>query len=166
MKTFTTILFISLIKVSVMAKEIKTEIIINAPIEKVWATLMNFENYPKWNTFITSIEGKSEVGQKLKAFLQPPGAKGMTFKPKVLIVNPNQEFRWVGHLLFPGIFDGQHNFKIIDNGDNTTTFIQSENFKGILVPFLKKMIEVNTAQGFQQMNEDLKREVERAMKKR
>jgi len=161
MKTFTTILFISLIKVSVMAKEIKTEIIINAPIEKVWATLMNFENYPKWNTFITSIEGKSEVGQKLKAFLQPPGAKGMTFKPKVLIVNPNQEFRWVGHLLFPGIFDGQHNFKLIDNGDNTTTFIQSENFKGILVPFLKKMIEINTVQGFRQMNEGLKREVER-----
>ena len=161
MKTFTTILFISLIKVSVMAKEIKTEIIINAPIEKVWATLMNFENYPKWNTFITSIEGKSEVGQKLKAFLQPPGAKGMTFKPKVLIVNPNQEFRWVGHLLFPGIFDGQHNFKLIDNGDNITTFIQSENFKGILVPFLKKMIEINTVQGFRQMNEGLKREVER-----
>ena len=161
MKTFTTILFISLIKVSVMAKEIKTEIIINAPIEKVWATLMNFENYPKWNTFITSIEGKSEVCQKLKAFLQPPGAKGMTFKPKVLIVNPNQEFRWVGHLLFPGIFDGQHNFKLIDNGDNTTTFIQSENFKGILVPFLKKMIEINTVQGFRQMNEGLKREVER-----
>ena len=161
MKTFTTILFISLIKVSVMAKEIKTEIIINAPIEKVWATLMNFEYYPKWNTFITSIEGKSEVGQKLKAFLQPPGAKGMTFKPKVLIVNPNQEFRWVGHLLFPGIFDGQHNFKLIDNGDNTTTFIQSENFKGILVPFLKKMIEINTVQGFRQMNEGLKREVER-----
>ena len=85
----------------------------------------------------------------------------MTFKPKVLIVNPNQEFRWVGHLLFPGIFDGQHNFKLIDNGDNTTTFIQSENFKGILVPFLKKMIEINTVQGFRQMNEGLKREVER-----
>lgn len=160
MKTFTTILFISLIKLSVMAKEIKTEIIINAPIEKVWATLMDFENYSKWNTFITSIEGKAEVGQKLKAFLQPPSAKGMTFKPKVLIVNPKQEFRWVGHLLFPGIFDGQHNFKLVDNGDNTTTFIQSENFKGVLVPFLKKMIEVNTVQGFQQMNEDLKKEVE------
>ena len=85
----------------------------------------------------------------------------MTFKPKVLIVNPNQEFRLVVHLLFPGIFDGQHNFKLIDNGDNTTTFIQSENFKGILVPFLKKMIEINTVQGFRQMNEGLKREVER-----
>jgi hypothetical protein len=37
-----------------------------------------------------------------------------------------------------------------------TTFKQSEIFKGILVPFFKKMIENNTKKGFEAMNQKLK----------
>ena len=42
-----------------MAKEIKTEILINAAPEKVWSILTNFEKYPDWNPFIKSINGLS-----------------------------------------------------------------------------------------------------------
>ena len=34
-----------------MAKEIKTEILINAIPEKVWSIFTNFDNYPNWNPF-------------------------------------------------------------------------------------------------------------------
>lgn len=34
----------------------------------------------------------------------------MTFKPKILIVEPNKEFRWKGKLGINGIFDGKHYF--------------------------------------------------------
>ena len=139
-----------------MAKEIKTEITINASPEKVWAILTDFKNYPSWNPFIKSIKGEAKVGNKIIANLQPPDAKGMTFKPKVLAFNPNQEFRWLGHLLFPGLFDGEHKFEIIDNGNGTCTFIQSEKFKGILVPLFKNMLDKNTLNGFKQMNHQLK----------
>ena len=47
-------------------------------------------------------------------------------------------------------------FELIDNKNGTTTFIQSEKFKGILVPLFKKMLDYNTVNGFNAMNKKLK----------
>ena len=161
MKFFTTILCLTLISLTAMAKEIKTEILIKATPEKVWSVLTRFDNYPAWNPFIKSIKGEPKVGHKIVAYLQPPGAKGMTFKPTVLVYDINKRFQWQGHLLIPGLFDGQHQFELIDNGNGTTTFIQSEKFGGILIPFFHKMIDINTLQGFTEMNKKLKESAEK-----
>ncbi len=139
-----------------MAKEIKTEILIHATPEKVWSILTNFENYPNWNPFIKSIEGDVRVGNKITARIEPPEAKGMTFKPKILTLETNKELSWLGHFVFAGLFDGEHKFELIDNGNGTTTFKQSENFKGILVPLFKELLETNTKKGFEEMNRKLK----------
>ncbi|MFT5834974.1 MAG: hypothetical protein ACI97N_002618 [Cognaticolwellia sp.] len=156
MKYLITIILITVFNISAMALEIKTEIIINATPEKVWKILTNFRAYPNWNPFIKSIEGQVTIGEKIIARIEPPEAKGMTFKPKILTVVKNRELSWLGHLLFPGLFDGKHKFELIDNGNGTTTFIQSEKFKGILVPFFKKQLKNNTKNGFIEMNKKLK----------
>lgn len=139
-----------------MAKEVKTEILIKAAPEKVWAILTNFENYPNWNPFIKSITGQVKVGNIITARLEPPESKSMTFKPKVLVFDKNKEVRWLGHLIFPGLFDGEHKFKLTANENGTTTFRQSEKFTGILVPLFKKMLDKNTTNGFNLMNQKLK----------
>lgn len=145
-----------------MSKVIKTEIQINATPEKVWSILTNFDQYPQWNPFIKSISGQVAVGNKITARLEPPGAQGMTFKPTVLAFEAFKEFRWLGHLLFPGLFDGEHKFELIDHKNGTTTFIQSEKFKGILVPLFRKMLDTNTVNGFNLMNQKLKERAEGA----
>jgi len=139
-----------------MAKEIKTEILIHATPEKVWSILTNFGNYPNWNPFIKSINGELKVGNKITARIEPPEANGMTFKPIILTFETNKELSWLGHLFIPGLFDGNHKFELIDNKNGTTTFIQSENFKGILVPLLKNQLDNNTKRGFVEMNKKLK----------
>ncbi len=136
-----------------MAKEIKTEILIHATPDKVWTILTNFENYPNWNPFIKSVIGEVKVGNKITVRIEPPKEKGMTFKPTVLIYEANKELRWIGRLLFPGLFDGEHKFELIDNGNGTITFRQSEKFKGVFVWFLN--VE-NTKKGFEEMNGKLK----------
>lgn len=144
-----------------MKKEIKTEITIEASPNRVWEVLTDFEKYPTWNPFIKSIHGPVKVGAKITARIEPPEAKGMTFKPTVLSFETHKEFKWMGHLLFPGLFDGEHRFELIDNGNGTTTFIQAEKFNGILVRFLVKMLDINTQNGFKAMNQKLKAEAEK-----
>lgn len=139
-----------------MATQITTQVIINASIDKVWNTFTDFQNYPNWNPFIKSLTGNVKAGEQIKVILQQPGKKPMEFNPRVLVFEKKKEFKWIGHLFFPGIFDGEHDFKLQDNGNGTTTFIQSEKFKGVLVPFLKKMLENDTVKGFTEMNERLK----------
>jgi hypothetical protein len=156
MKYLTTIILITFLNTTAMAKEIETEILINATPEKVWSILANFDDYSNWNPFIKSIKGEVKVGNKITARIEPQQAKGMTFKPKILTFKTNKELSWLGHLLFAGIFDGEHKFELVDNGNGTTTFKQSEKFNGVLVPFFKKMLDNNTVKGFDEMNTKLK----------
>jgi hypothetical protein len=142
-------------------KLIATEITINATPSRVWKVLVNFEAYPSWNPFIKSISGPLKAGAKLEANICPPGAKGMVFKPTVINCEANKELRWLGSLGMPYIFDGEHTFKLEDNGDGTTRFLQFERFRGILTPFLSKMLDVNTLAGFELMNQQLKQIAEK-----
>lgn len=145
-----------------MAKEISTEILINASPEKVWSILTDFDNYLNWNPFIKSINGVVKVGSKIKVKIKQSESKEMAFSPKILTFEPNKELRWLGHLLFAGLFDGEHKFELISNGNETTTFRQSEKFKGLFVPLLQKQLDNNTRKGFEAMNRQLKELVEKA----
>lgn len=136
-----------------MLKEIKTQILINASPNKVWFALTNFEQYPDWNPFILYVKGDVKEGKRIKISVKPSGAKAMTFKPIVLKVEPAKELRWLGSLIFKGLFDGEHRFELIDNNDGTTTFIHSERFSGI---FVKQFKTDNTKIGFELMNNRLK----------
>lgn len=139
-----------------MAFTIKTEITISASPEKVWTIFSNFKNHSNWNPFILRFEGEVKQGSKILVEIKPPNGKPMIFKPIVKSIITNKELSWKGRFILPGIFDGYHKFEIIDNHNGTTTFIQSEEFKGILVPFAKKQLNENTRNGFILMNQKLK----------
>jgi hypothetical protein len=141
-------------------KNIQTEILINTDITKVWDVLMNFDSYPKWNPFITSISGERKLGNRLTVSINPPGGKGMTFKPNILTLEANKEFRWKGKLGINGIFDGEHYFILESVDKDITKFIHGEKFSGLLVPFVRKMLD-KTQKGYQLMNESIKNECER-----
>jgi hypothetical protein len=141
--------------------EIITSIEIEAPPHRVWTTLIDFPAHPKWNPFIRNLEGSARVGDRLRVSIQPPGGRAMTFKPKVLSAIPDQELRWLGHLIVPGVFDGDHFFKIEPlNGGRRTRFTHGERFSGLLVPLLRRSLERGTRQGFEAMNHALKTRLE------
>jgi hypothetical protein len=136
-----------------MAKEINTEITIQASAAKVWSILTDFENYPGWNPYIKYVKGTVQAGNKINVCIEPPNAKPMVFYPKVLTCEPYKKISWLGRLYMPGLFDGEHTFTLIDNGNGTTTFKHSETFKGILL-FLMNI--ANVTKGFESMNLKLK----------
>ncbi len=141
--------------------DLHTEIEINASPQVVWNLLTDTSRFPEWNPFIHRLSGELAVGRRLVVFLQPSGSQGMEFKPVVLKVEPNRELRWLGRLLLPGLFDGEHIFQIEPLGHKRVRFHQREIFSGILVPFLKKALDTDTRRGFNEMNQKLKELAER-----
>ena len=118
--------------------------------------LADLSAYGEWNPFIKKIAGEPRTGTKLEVRMEPEGERAMTFRPTVLTVEPGRELRWLGHLLVPGIFDGEHRWLIEEIEPGRVRFTQSERFGGILVPLLwKKLRDGGTAQGFRAMNEAL-----------
>ena len=143
-----------------MKKDIRTEIEINASAEKVWRVLSDFENFPKWNPFVTKVIGKPKVGEILEIEVQLPESRKMEFTPKVLRAEPNKELRWVGTTPLNS-FRGEHFYQIEPLGENKSRFIHGEHFSGWLVRLIW-MIEGNKIEkGYRLMNEAIKKEAEK-----
>ena len=139
-------------------KNIETTIDIDAPPSRVWEVLMDFQSYPEWNPFIVSVSGVARAGDKLTVRIQPPGRSGMTFRPMVLVAEPEREFRWRGKVLVRGLFDGDHYFGL-EPARRGTHFHQGERFTGLLVPLLGGTLTAAEV-GFKAMNERLKARAE------
>jgi hypothetical protein len=137
-------------------KELHSEIEIYAPAERVWRLITDFPSYPRWNPFIRRISGEPTTGERLEVRIEPPGGRGMTFRPTVLKAEPNRELRWLGHLLVPRLFDGEHSLTIQPLGEHRVRFVQSEVFRGLLVPLFARSLDDNTKRGFEEMNHALK----------
>ena len=142
-------------------RQLRSEIEIDAPPERVWAVVTDFAAYPEWNPFIRRISGELREGARLEVRIEPPGGRGTTFKPTVRAVERNRELRWLGRLLVPGIFDGEHSFLIERQEGGRSRFVMSERFTGILVGLFKGTVD-KTATGFEQMNAALKARVEQS----
>jgi hypothetical protein len=141
-------------------KELRTEIEFEGTPQEVWEILADLPAYAEWNPFIKKIQGEPRAGAKLEVRMEPEGERAMTFRPTVLAAEPGRELRWLGHLLVPGIFDGEHRWLIEEAGPGRVRFTQSERFGGLLAPLLwKKLRDGGTAKGFRAMNEALARRV-------
>lgn len=140
-------------------KRIEAAILIAAKPDQVWGHLTDFAAYPDWNPFVQRIEGSLDVGKRLTVRIVPPGGQGSTFRPRILIVIPGRQLRWVGSLRVPGLFRGEHWFRI-EPADGGSRFVQGEVFSGLLVPIMGGILD-KTLAGFETMNAALKERAEK-----
>lgn len=126
----------------------------------MWAVLTDFARYPEWNPFIRQASGDVAVGARLTVRIQPPDGRPMTFRPVVQQLSTERELRWLGHLGLPGLFDGEHVFRLEPVGADRTRFTQSERFRGLLVSLVPQGVFENTRRGFDAMNHALRAIVE------
>lgn len=121
---------------------------------------MDFDSYPRWNTFIASIEAKKPVqrNSQLSVTLNQQAGKTMTFSPVVTCYKENQSFHWLGKLFVKGIFDGKHQFELTPSQqhENATRLVHKESFTGLLVPLFKNALRTTTKARFEEMNMALK----------
>jgi hypothetical protein len=143
-----------------MSTPLRAEIEIDAAPDQVWHVLADFAAYPDWNPFIRRLDGLAAVGSRLTTRIEPPGGMGMTLRPTVLAAVAGHELRWLGHLGVPGLFDGEHSFRIESIGTQRVRFVQEEHFTGLLAPLVLKFIQGQTQQGFKEMNQALKSRAE------
>ena len=142
-----------------MALHLTTSTEIDASPEAVWAVLSDLPSYPSWNPFIREASGQLAAGERLDLRMQPDGGRAMRFRPTVLKAEPGRELRWLGRLVAPGVFDGEHRFAIEPTAGGSR-LTQEERFTGILVPLLAKGLRKRTLPAFEQMNEAVKERAE------
>src|SRR5207249_5807171 len=93
---------------------------------------------------------------RLEVEIGAPGTRPMRFRPTVRVAVRNREFRWLGRLVIPGLFDGEHIFELTPLGSQSTRFVQRERFRGLFLPFLARRLEKDVRRGFEEMNRALR----------
>ncbi len=139
--------------------EIRTEIEIDAAASAVWSTLVDFEAYPRWNPFIAAVYGKLQAGERLSILMTPPEGREVRYSPRLLVVEPECELRWLGSLGAKFLFRTEHFFRLQSTGPSRTRLTHGEDVSGMLTRYMGAAI-TRIARGCVGMNLALKRRVE------
>jgi hypothetical protein len=136
---------------------IRTQVTINAPVEKVRSTLYAVDQYPTWNPFIVKLSGPLTVGQTAAVTVQPVGKDPLSGTVTYVTVS-DTVLAWKGGLAFPGLYSGRHEFVLEAVSPTQTVVHQNERMSGAVIPFFNLG---PTQAGFVAMNEALKARVEK-----
>lgn len=146
-----------------MSKELISSIDIAAPASVVWGVLADLEAYASWNPFITRAEGPLQVGSRLVLRMQPVGGAAVTIRPTVVEVVEARRLRWQGRLMVRGLFDADHRFTVEPTRTGGSRLIQQEEFRGALLPLVRRSLDRGTLLAFHAMNQAVKERAERAV---
>ncbi len=141
--------------------EIKEKVEINAPIEKVWSAIIDFESYHLWNTQLEYLGGEVKPNGQLNLRLSAEGTTPYAFKPTISHWKENEKFAWLSRTGLPRVFDGEHFFELTKTVNNSTLVTNREEYRGVLSLVIKNLpMMKNAAAGFQKMNRELKNYIE------
>jgi hypothetical protein len=143
-------------------KEVRSEIEINSYPESVWRILIDFAAYDQWNPFINKIIGAPTEGSKIDIYIETPSGKNRKYSPRITKVQEGRELRWFGKSSLPGFLNAEHIFIIEELQPERVRFIQRELFDGLLTRVFGKGVDTDIRQGFQDMNDALKKRAERS----
>jgi hypothetical protein len=138
---------------------IETSVDIAATPQTVWGVLADLASYEQWNPFILRAAGDLTAGRPISVFVRPPGEKGMTHQPTIVVAEPGHRLQWLGRVAVPGLFSARHEF-VLEPFAGGTRLRHHERFTGVLVPFLRATLR-RTEEGFHAMNRALKDRAER-----
>jgi hypothetical protein len=136
--------------------EIRNTIEIEASAALVWSVLTDLPGYRDWNPFIVRASGRLAVGGALDVTFAPPGGRSMQFRPVIVRLEPERELAWAAKLLVPGLFDGEHAFRIEPLDARRVRFEQVASFAGMVVPLLPWKTGPGLRAGFASMVTALK----------
>ena len=149
------ILSIFIILIWTGKKSVHNEIIINASNEKVWKTIVQMDEYPKWNPVMKLIKGKVQEGQKVKYQFTQDEKNIIEIEASVIELTPNKVLNQKGGV--PLILTFNHSYILEQVGQSTKVVIH-EDYNGIGVNFWNpKPVE----EAYKQLNIAIKKRTER-----
>jgi hypothetical protein len=136
-----------------------TEVIIDAPIEKVWKELTNFKEMALWSTSLQNLSGDFKKNGIVEVDFMDDKGKVAKYKHKLVHFEEGKLFGWSDPFIM-GITDN-HTYQLEKISSTQTKFIQSDEANGFATLFLGKMITNFFLTAYTDFNKNLKQRVEK-----
>ena len=142
-------------------KEINTEIRILSTPSKVWETLMDLENWSKWNPVVNNIHGKLSIGGQLSITMSDSkGNPAKKYKAVITELKKNERFSFIATMMGKFIFSAERTIEL-KTTNKETILIQREVYTGVMVTLFWKKLSTDALGILESMNKALKQEIEK-----
>ena len=110
---------------------------IEAPATAVWKLLTDLRAQSRWNSTLTSIEGRVALGERVS--FKVPEAPGQTFSPTVVAYDEPRSMVW--RLNRWPLLVSVRTYRLTQGEEGgSTVFAIDEVFKGLLLPMIAKSL--------------------------
>ena len=141
--------------------QVKTEIEINANIEKVWKILTNFENWSTWNPIIAKAKGEAKEESSLNITMKTKeGKNANSYVANIIKVDNLKSLHWKAKMMAYFIFTNDKIFEL-EETSNGVKLTHIENFSGLMVPLFVNKLKEYVPSMLDSMNEALKIKAEK-----
>jgi hypothetical protein len=146
-----------------MVRAVGASIEIDAPIEQVWAVLVDVARYPEWNPFTVSVDTTLELGSPVDMRVCLLGRIGKDGVRKTMhqveyitSYDEGRRLSW-GANVGPGWFiEADRWQELTDLGQGRTRYETVDEFTGVGVGFMLLLMERHMARGFGEVAHSLK----------
>ena len=130
---------------------------IEAPATTVWGLLTDVRAQSKWNSTVTSIEGRIALGGRVS--FRVPDAPGQTFSPRVVVFDAPKSMVW--RLDRRPLLVSERTYRLAPGPQGSTELTIDEVFHGLLLPLIARSLPDFGAM-FERTSADLKAAAEAA----
>lgn len=138
-------------------KQYHTHIEINAPVEKVWEVLTDFDSYPAWNPLVGSLKGQLTMGSSIATYIVP---LQKTYHPRIVVLEPQHEITWLGVQGARFLMAGKHYYRLEKISETKTQLFHGERFTGLFAYFIPQDLLQKMKAAFIKHNQLLKQRIE------
>ena len=100
--------------------QIRTEAVIPASPDEIWAVLSDFSRYGEWNPLNLQAWGQARLGARVPMVFRNLASGGdavVRQTVRIVAAEPGRELAWAGHV--PFLFAGRHGFLLTPRGRET-----------------------------------------------
>lgn len=132
--------------------EIRSEITLESPAERIWQLLADPVLYQEWNPLFQKATGKLSAGEQLELVVHLPTMSPFIITPKVVRVKHLSGFCWQHKLYFAWLFNWKYCSELESLAPDRLKFIQRSVFGGIFGPLFSLGMKTAIAEGLEKLN--------------
>lgn len=147
-------------EISKLQANIYTDIVIDAPANKVWETLTDFSKMPNWSSTLKGLSGEVKNGGKVIVKFDLGNGQVVDIPRSPLLYSEGVFFGWSGEIRFKGLTDN-HKYRVEAISKCQSRFIQTEEFAGENPDITPIALANMSIERYKIFNKELKKEVEK-----
>jgi hypothetical protein len=137
--------------------ELRTEIALQAPAERVWELLTDLTLYSQWNPLFVRAQGRVTAGERLALTVQLPSIPAFEITPKLLHADRHVRLFWQQTLAVSPLMSWTYGVELEPLLPGRLKLVQRSTFGGLLGPLFDFALKAPVEGGMSQLNRAISR---------